>query len=121
MAQPREPWNIRPAKKRAVVTASLKTEVETKARDLIEDALKPRQVQPPPKEKQGNCIIDIGAKWYRNYFYVFTTYACPVRNALSPSFEWMFARREPLRDGKFASTPCVTQERNGSASWMHFR
>ncbi len=31
MAQPREPWNIRPAKKRASVTTSLKNEVETKA------------------------------------------------------------------------------------------
>ena len=65
MAQPREPWNIRPAKKRASVTASLKTEVETKAKELIETVLKPRHVLPPPKEKQGNSIIDIGAKWYR--------------------------------------------------------
>src|ERR1035438_9122542 len=51
MAEPREPWNIRPAKKRAAVTASLKTEVETKARDLIENVLKPKHVLPPPKEK----------------------------------------------------------------------
>jgi hypothetical protein len=29
MAKPREPWNIRPAKKRASVTASIKAEVET--------------------------------------------------------------------------------------------
>ena len=40
MAKPREPWNIHPAKKRAAVTASLKSEVETKARDLIENVLK---------------------------------------------------------------------------------
>ena len=32
MAKPREPWNIRPAKKRASVTASIKAEVETKAK-----------------------------------------------------------------------------------------
>ena len=36
------------------------------------------------------------------YFCFFTTYACPSQNALSPTFEWTFARMEPLRDGKFA-------------------
>lgn len=102
MAQPREPWNIRPAKRRASVTASMKTEVETKAKDLIENVLKPKYVLPPKKGEQFNHIIDIGAKWYRNYFYFFSTYACPSPNALSPTFEWMFARMEPLGDGTFA-------------------
>ena len=102
MAKPREPWNIRPAKKPASVTASLKTEVETKARDLIENVLKPKYVQPAKEGEQSNYIIDIGAKWYRGYFYFFTTYACPGPNALSPTFEWRFARMEPLRAGKFA-------------------
>ena len=102
MAIAREPWNIRPAKKRAAVTASLKAEVETKARDLIENVLKPKHVLPPPKEEQGNYIIDIGAKWYRGYFYFFWTYACPSPNAPLPTFEWMFALMEPLRDGTFA-------------------
>ena len=50
MAKPREPWNIRPAKKRASVTASLKAEVETKAKELIENVLKPKHVLPPPEE-----------------------------------------------------------------------
>src|SRR5436190_19113044 len=102
MAAPREPWNISPAKKRASVTASLKSEVETRATELIEKVLKPKHVLPPPKEKQGNYLIDIGAKWYRGYFYFFTTYACPSPNALSPKFEWKFARMEPLGPGKFA-------------------
>lgn len=102
MAKPREPWNIRPAKKRASVTASTKTEVETKARALIENVLKPKHVLPPKKDEQFNYITDIGAKWYRGYFYFFTTYACPSPSALSPRFEWMFARMEPLRDGTFA-------------------
>ncbi len=83
-------------------TCSFYAEVETKAKELIENVLKPRHVLPPPKEKQGNYIIAIGAKWYRGYFYLFTTYACPSPNALSPTFEWRFARMEPLRDGKFA-------------------
>lgn len=102
MDKAREPWNIRPAKKPASVTDSLMTEVEQKAQELIENVLKPRYVLPPPKEKQGNYITDIGAKWYGNYFYFFTTYACPGPNALSPTFEWRFARMEPLRDGKLA-------------------
>ena len=102
MATPREPWNIHPAKKRASVSAALKAEVETKARDLIENVLKPRYVLPPEKGEQGNYIIDIGAKWFRNYFYFSMTYACPSPDALSPTFEWMLARMEPLGDGTFA-------------------
>ena len=47
MAKPREPWNIRPAKKKVSVTASIKAEVETKAKDLIDNVLKPKHVLPP--------------------------------------------------------------------------
>ena len=102
MAKPREPWNIRPAKERVPVSAAIKAEVEAKARDLIDNVLKPKHVQPPRAEEQINYIIDIGAKWYRNYFYFFSTYACPSPNALSPTFESKFARIEPLGGGKFA-------------------
>jgi hypothetical protein len=102
MARPREPWNIRPAKKSDTVTASIKAEVETKAKDLIDNVLKPKHVLPPPAEAQFNYIIDIGAKWYRNYFYFFAIYACPSPNALSPTFESKFARMESLGVGKFA-------------------
>src|SRR5271157_4013911 len=102
MAKPREPWNIRPAKKRASVTASIKAEVETKAKDLIDNVLKPKHVLPPPVEAQFNYIIDIGAKWSRNYFYFFSISACPSPNALSPTFGSEFARIKSLGDGKFA-------------------
>ena len=102
MAKPREPWNIRPAKKIASISASLKTEVEAKAQELIENVLKPKYVLPPKKDEQFNYIVDIGAKWYRNYFYFIASYACPGPNALSPTFEYKFARLEPLRDGAFA-------------------
>jgi hypothetical protein len=93
---------ISPAKKRASVTASIKTEVETKAKDLIENVLKPKHVLPPKNGEQFNYITGIGTKWYRNYFYFFSTYACPSPNALSPTFEVRFARMEYLGDGKFA-------------------
>lgn len=102
MANPREPWDIRPAKKRAAVTASLKAEVETKAGVLIESVLTPRYVLPPREDEQVNSVIDIGANWYRGYFYFVTTYACPGPTALSPTFESKFARMEPLGGGKFA-------------------
>ena len=102
MAKPREPWNIRPAKKRASVPASLKTEVETKATALIENVLKPKHVRPLKKDEQFNYITDIGSKWYRHYFYFFSIYACPSPAARSPTFESMFARMEPLGDGTFA-------------------
>ena len=49
MAKPREPWNIRPVRKKATVTASLKAVVETKARELIENILKPKYAKPPKR------------------------------------------------------------------------
>jgi hypothetical protein len=102
MAKPREPWNIRPAKKRSSVPASIKTEVEAKAKDLIENALKPKYILPPKKGEQFNYITDIRAKWHGKYFYFFSVYACPGPNALSPTFESKFARMEPLGGDKFA-------------------
>ena len=101
-AQPRDPWNISPAKKRASVSASLKAEVEAKAKELIDNVLKPKHVKSPTIGQEFNYIIDIRAKWYRNYFYFFSIYACPGPDALSPTFESKFARMEPLGGGKFA-------------------
>ena len=103
MARPRKPWRISPQKKpKTPLPDSLKAEVEAKAADLIENVLKPKHVLPPPKDGQFNYIIDIGAKWYRNYFYFFSTYACPGPNALSPTFESKFARMEYLGNATFA-------------------
>ncbi len=64
--------------------------------------MKPRHVKTPKKGEQFNYITDIGAKWFRNSFYFFATCACPSPNALTPSFEWKFARMEPLAGSKFA-------------------
>jgi len=102
MAKPREPWDIRPAKKRVSVTASIKAQVETEAKALIEHVLRPKYVLPPANDEKSNYITDIGAKWYRNYFYFFSIYTCPSPNALSPSFESKFARMEYLGNAKFA-------------------
>ena len=103
MAKQRKPWEIRPqGKPKTRLPASLKAEVEAKAADLIENVLKPKHVLPPPKGERFNYIIDIGARWYRNFFYFFSTYACPGPNALSPTFESKFARMEYLGNATFA-------------------
>jgi hypothetical protein len=102
MAKQRKAWMIRSAKKSKSIPDSLKKEVEAKAKDLIENVLKPKHVKPPQENERFNYIIDIGTKWYRSYFYFFSTYACPGPNALSPTFESKFARMEYLGDGKFA-------------------
>jgi hypothetical protein len=103
MAKRRKAWMIRPAKKpKSPLPDSLKAEVEAKAAALIENVLKPKHVLPPPKDGPFNYIIDIGAKWYRHYFYFFSTYACPGPNALSPTFESKFARMEYLGNATFA-------------------
>ena len=95
----RKTWQIQPAKKQKVsLSAALKTEVETKANDLIADSLKPKHVQPPRPGEQLNYVTDIGTKWYRHYFYFIATYACPSPNAISPTFEQKFARMEYVDD-----------------------
>ena len=102
MAKQRKAWMIRPARNPKAIPDSLKKEVELEARDLIENVLKPKHVKPPQENERFNYIIDIGAKWYRNYFYFVSTYACPGPNALSPTFESKFARMEYLGNATFA-------------------
>jgi hypothetical protein len=103
MARKRNAWEITPAKgRKPPLPDSLKAEVQAKADALIKEVLKPKHVLPPPKDGQFNYITDIGAKWYRNSYYFFSTYACPGPNALSPTFEAKFARMEYLGGGTFA-------------------
>lgn len=83
------------------VPDEIKTEVQEKAQKLVEEVLKPQHVKAPPKDARFNYITDIFTKWYRNYFYFCSTYACPGPNAISPSFESKFARMEYVGDGKF--------------------
>ncbi|MBN1484564.1 MAG: hypothetical protein JXA37_07565 [Chloroflexia bacterium] len=84
------------------VPASLKLELERKARELIESELKPAHVQPPPQLARFNYIADIYTKWHRGYFYFCARYDCPGPNAREPSFESKFARLEHLGGGYFA-------------------
>lgn len=61
-AKPREPWNIRPAKKRASVTASIKAEVETKAKDLIDNVLKPKYILPRVRSQKAVTKKEMSVK-----------------------------------------------------------
>ena len=104
MAKKRKAWMIRPGKNpKSGVPDAIKAELESKATDLIENVLKPKYASPPKASEEFNYITDIGCKWYRNYFYFISTYACPGPNAISPSFETKFARMEYLGIGKFAT------------------
>ena len=99
--QPKRWVNSPPKAAKPSVPDGIKTAVEAKAKELIDTVLKPQHVKPPPKNARFNYIIDIGAKWYRNYLYFFSTYACPGPNALSPMFESKFARMEYVGNSRF--------------------
>ena len=99
----RKAWTFSPGKKpKTSLPGTLKDEVDTKARELIETVLKPKHVQPPPTGHQLNYITDITTKWLGSKCYFVSIYACPGPNAISPTFETKFARMEYVGDGKFA-------------------
>ena len=86
----------------ALVLRALKQEVNQKAGDLIENVLKPKHVEPPPKGRQLNYLVDITTKWHGSKCYFISVYRSPGPHAVSPTFETKFARMEYAGDGKFA-------------------
>ena len=102
MAKQRKLSIFRPEKKStSSLPGTVKDEVETKAKELIEKVLKPKHVQPPLEDSESNHITDISLKWLGSKCFFVSTYACPGPNALSPTFEEKFARMEYVGDGKF--------------------
>ena len=103
MAKPRKDWMFSAGKKpKKSLPGTLKDEVDTKTRELIENVLKPKHVQPPPPDERFNYITDITTKWLGSKCYFISTYACPGPNAISPTFETKFARMEYVGNAKFA-------------------
>lgn len=94
-----DPSGSKPSK--VAVSDAVKTEVTTKANELIENVLKPKHIQPPPEDLRFNYIADIFGKWYQRYFYFCATYNSPGPNAISSSFETKFARMEYAGNNKF--------------------
>src|SRR5271165_3170838 len=103
MAKQRKAWMFSPGKKpKASLPGTVKDEVDTKARELIENVLKPKHVHPPPKGHQLNYITDITTKWLGSKCFFVSIYACSGPNAISPTFDSKFARMEYVGDGRFA-------------------
>lgn len=102
MPKARKMWVYSPPKPaKPPVPAALKAEVERQANALVETALKPAFIAPPPADPQFNYLVDIFTKWYRGYFYFCTTYNSPGPYAISPSFESKFARLEYAGGDRF--------------------
>jgi hypothetical protein len=83
------------------LSGSAKTDLDAKAKKLVEDVLKPKYVQPPPQDARFNYITDVWIKWIGDTLYFGATYACPGPTAISPSFETRFARLEHTGGGRF--------------------
>jgi len=102
MAKQRKAWMFDPAKPaKSALPGTLKDEVITKAKELIDKVLKPKHIQPPPQGHQFNFITDITTKWIGSTCYFISIYACPGPNAIAPTFEEKFARMEYVGDAKF--------------------
>ena len=101
MPKPRKAWMFAPEKKaKPSIAATVKDEVDTKAKELIDKVLKPKHIQSPPEGSQSNYITDITTKWIGSTCYFISIYACPGPGAISPTFEEKFARIECVGDGK---------------------
>ena len=83
------------------VPEALKSEISSKAQQLIERHLKPAHVE-LPENPQSNYISSIYTRWHREDFYFCATYVAPFLDAVSPTFEVRFARMGHLGNGKFA-------------------
>ncbi len=100
--KPQRTWAYSPDKDpRTKISDALKVEIERKANHLIETSLKAKYVETPPKDPKFNYVIGLSTKWHSRYFYLVATYACPMPNAISPTFEVNFARLEHTATGRF--------------------
>src|SRR5437660_1649323 len=50
------------------VPKAVKVEVEARAREFIDAELKPKHVEPPPKDARFNYLADITCRWHGPYF-----------------------------------------------------
>ena len=95
-------WGSNPGKKpKTSLSGTLKNEVDTKAKVLIETVLKPKHIQPPPHDKRVNYVIDIATKWLGSKCYFIAIYHSPSPHAASPTFETKFARMVYVGIGRF--------------------
>jgi len=75
MTKMRKTWVYSPPKPpKPKVPETVKTELETKATELVNAVLKPTHIKPPRKNTRWNYIVDIYTKWHRSYFYYSTSH-----------------------------------------------
>jgi len=100
--RPRKIWTLQPPLHSPLpVPATIKEVVDIGAACLVESFLKPAYVKNPPPDWDFNYIVDIYARWTRNYFYFGARYCLPGPNALAPFFDSNFARMEYVGDNLF--------------------
>src|SRR5262249_38525526 len=103
MANARKMWVYVPPKpSKPAVPVAIKLDVETSAPELGDPVWTTLHLKPTPADQRFNYIVDIGARWYRGYFYFYATYRSPGPTALSPSFEAKFARLEYTGANRFS-------------------
>jgi hypothetical protein len=86
----------------ALVLRAIKQEVNQKAGELIENVLKPKRVQPPPKGRQLNYLVDITTTWLGSKCYFISIYRSPGPHAISPTFETKFAKLAYVGNARFS-------------------
>ena len=102
MPKSRKSWVYSPPKPlKPRVPEYVKKDLQKKAEELVETVLKPQHIKPPPEDARFNYLVDIYTKWYRHSLYFCSKYHCPGPNAISPHFEYKFARLEYLGTGRF--------------------
>lgn len=98
MPKQRKAWMSGPAKKpNSSLPGTVKDELETKARELIETVLKPKHVLPTPEGSKFNSIVDITIKWLGSKCYLVSIYRTPTQE----TFEAKFARMEYVGNARF--------------------
>ena len=83
------------------VPDTIKKLVQEKCDAFVEEALKPRHIQPPPDDMRFNYIVDLYNLWYRSFFYFCAKYRCPAPNCISEFFELRYTRLEYTADGTY--------------------
>lgn len=102
MAGKKKGWYYNPPRQpKPKVPELTKIEVKEVADDFVESVLKPKFIEPAPKDKRFSYLVDIFTKWYRNYFYFYAKYHSPGPNAIEPSFDKGFARMEYFGEDQF--------------------
>ena|SRR5437879_3969209 len=102
MAKKQKVWMYSPPKQpKPKIPDTLKVEVTTRATELIDTVLKPKNIQPPPENPRFNYIVDIYGKWYHSAFYFCAKYCVAGPNAIEPSFEAKFARMQYADNNRF--------------------